>query len=140
MQRKEILGFKNEYQFLSNFWYCEVVFEGEKYRSVEHAYVAAKTLDLDLRKQIQRIESVGEVKCAGRKLHLRNDWEYIKLEVMLNLVYQKFLSEPLRSQLLSTQDAYLEETNHWNDTYWGVCNDIGENMLGHILMTVRENI
>ena len=55
-----------------------------------------------------------------------------------NLVYQKFLEEPLRSQLLATEDAYLEETNHWGDTYWGVCKGVGENMLGKILMMARD--
>lgn len=140
MQHKEILGFNGEYRFLSNFWYCEVVFEDQKYRSVEHAYVAAKTLHLNLRKRIQKVNSAGEVKHIGRNLQLRPDWEDIKLEVMANLVYQKFLEEPLRSQLLATEDAYLEETNHWGDTYWGVCKGVGENMLGKILMMVRDII
>lgn len=138
MQHKEILGFNGEYRFLSNFWYCEVVFEDQKYRSVEHAYVAAKTLHLNLRKRIQKVNSAAEVKHIGRNLQLRPDWEDIKLEVMANLVYQKFLEEPLRSQLLATEDAYLEETNHWGDTYWGVCKGVGENMLGKILMMVRD--
>ena len=138
MQHKEILGFNGEYRFLSNFWYCEVVFEDQKYRSVEHAYVAAKTLHLNLRKRIQKVNNVGEVKHIGRNLQLRPDWEDIKLEVMANLVYQKFLEEPLRSQLLATEDAYLEETNRWGDTYWGVCKGVGENMLGKILMMVRD--
>lgn len=140
MQHKEILGFNGEYRFLSNFWYCEVVFEDQKYRSVEHAYVAAKTLHLNLRKRIQKVNNVGEVKHIGRNLQLRPDWEDIKLEVMANLVYQKFLEEPLRSQLLATEDAYLEEANHWGDTYWGVCKGVGENMLGKILMMVRDII
>lgn len=136
MQHKEIRGFKDEYRFLSNFWYCDVSFEGQNYRSVEHAYVAAKTTDINLRKHIQTISSVSDVKSFGRKILLRSDWEDIKFDVMTELVCIKFLVEPLRTKLLATGDAYLEETNHWGDTCWGVCNGVGKNMLGKILMEV----
>ena len=42
--------------------------------------------------------------------------------------------------LLSTGDKYLEETNHWKDTYYGVCDGVGKNVLGKILMSVRNII
>ncbi len=33
-----------------------------------------------------------------------------------------------------------EETNTWHDTYWGVCNGVGKNMLGIQLMRVRAEL
>lgn len=58
---------------------------------------------------------------------------------MSQLIFQKFLTDlQLRQKLLDTKDAYLEETNNWNDTFWGVCNGEGENNLGKILMATRE--
>jgi len=58
---------------------------------------------------------------------------------MADIVYQKFLQNPeLRDKLLATNDAYLVEGNNWKDTYWGICNGVGENWLGRILMIVRH--
>jgi len=48
-----ILGFSGDYRWLSNFYPVDIEFESEHYPSVEHAYQAAKTLDLKQRKQFQ---------------------------------------------------------------------------------------
>ena len=57
----------------------------------------------------------------------------------LKPIFQKFLLHlPLREMLLETGDKYIEETNYWKDTYWGVCDGIGENNLGKIIMATRE--
>ena len=39
--------------------------------------------------------------------------------------------------LMDTGDAELIEGNNWNDTFWGVCNNAGENNLGKLLMKIR---
>jgi predicted NAD-dependent protein-ADP-ribosyltransferase YbiA (DUF1768 family) len=46
----------------------------------------------------------------------------------------------LKEKLLETGDRYLEETNHWKDTTWGVdyISNEGANHLGVILMDVRS--
>ncbi len=44
----------------------------------------------------------------------------------------------LGEQLLATGDAELIEGNTWNDTEWGICNGIGDNKLGKILMRIRK--
>ena len=59
---------------------------------------------------------------------------------MLSFVRAKFTYPDLQEKLLATGDAYLEEGNYWNDTTWGVCNGVGENRLGKILMQVRDEI
>jgi predicted NAD-dependent protein-ADP-ribosyltransferase YbiA (DUF1768 family) len=41
---------------------------------------------------------------------------------------------------LATGNDYLEETNTWKDSFWGVYNGIGTNWLGKILMEERERI
>lgn len=133
--------FFGEFRFLSNFWPVQVSYEGKEYPSVEHAYVAAKTLDNDIREQISKESSPGLVKKIGRQITLRKDWEDIKLEVMHNLVNQKFSLNPeLKEKLLSTGDLDLVEGNSWGDTFWGVCKGKGENHLGKILMKVRKEL
>ena len=60
---------------------------------------------------------------------------------MCAIVLDKFTRNPyLAEMLVETGDRYLEESNHWNDTCWGVCDGIGTNWLGKILMDVRTII
>ncbi len=139
MQR--ITQFKGKHAFLSNFWPCRVWLDGVEYPSVECAYQAAKTTDPKNREQFVKA-APGEAKYLGRRLALRKDWENVKVDIMRSLVKQKFQYAPhLRQQLLDTGDAELVEGNTWNDTFWGV--DLhtgkGQNMLGRILMEVRDS-
>lgn len=134
-----ITSFSGPYRFLSNFYPGPVDLSGVSYPSVEHAYVAAKTLDMNLRAKIRATTSPGAVKRLGRSLELRPDWEFMKLGLMKSLVHDKFALNPaLGLRLIQTGDLQLIEGNTWGDTYWGVCNGVGENHLGLILMDVRR--
>src|SRR4051794_3834113 len=82
----KIGAFQGEYRFLSNFWPAEVVDEGITYPTAEHAYQAAKSLDMGGRRRIARIATPGEAKRAGEAMALRPDWEGIKYGVMLRCV------------------------------------------------------
>jgi len=135
----KILGFFGEYRFLSSFWLVPIVYEHVVYPSVEHAYQAAKSPNLLIKKNISEMRTPGEAKRAGKVLY-RPDWHDIKLKVMENLVRKKFEDPVLRIRLLETGNMYLEETNTWRDTFWGVCNGVGENNLGKILMKIRGEI
>jgi len=136
-----VYGFQGKYRFLSNFWPAKVHYEGMEYNSVEHAYQAAKTLDKQARLRIRNLRKPGEAKREGQKVEMRGDWEQVKVNVMYFLVREKFSrNSRLKDQLLATKDQYLEETNHWGDTFWGVCKGRGQNMLGQILMEVRDEL
>lgn len=112
------------------------MFENEAYPTVEHAYQAAKTNDLELRKLIKNSKKPKQI---GKTIKLRSDWDDIKFDIMYKLVLQKFSNSIiLKNKLLDTGNAYLEETNYWGDTYWGVCKGEGLNNLGLILMRVRR--
>lgn len=123
----------------------EIKYEGLVYPSVEHAYQAAKTLDPEIRKNIQCVFSPAEAKRIGKRLQLRSDWDDIKVELMLGLLALKFEDPVLSSKLLDTGDAMLIEGNYWHDNFWGVCccdqcHGKGKNMLGKLLMTLRTGI
>lgn len=138
---KRIEGFKGEFRFLSNFWPVDVMFDGYKYPSVEHAYQSAKTFNIQQRKVIRGVISPVNAKRLGAAVDKRLDWDDIKLDVMYDLVKQKFTNDlVLRDALLATGDAYIEETNYWHDHFWGVCDGIGHNHLGKILMKVRTEL
>jgi len=108
--------------------------------TVEGAYQAAKTLDLEVRAQIAALPRPGQAKRYGRKLKVRDDWEKVKLAVMEDLLRQKFAHPDLRQKLLDTGDAYLEESNTWGDRWWGVCDGKGQNHLGRLLMKIRNEV
>lgn len=133
-----ILGFFGPFRYLSNFEVVTVEFDGELYRSTEHAYMAAKSLDLEVRKLIQDAPTPRDAKKLGMKIQLREDWGEIKFDVMRDVLIQKFTQEPYRTKLLETGDAYLEETNTWGDVIWGVCNGVGQNNLGKTIMEIRS--
>src|SRR3954462_12110633 len=85
-----IAEFQGDYRFLSNFWPAEVVYEDITYPTAEHAYQAAKTLDIDQRKKIAALKTPAEAKTAGRALKLRDDWDTAKFKVMEDVVRYKF--------------------------------------------------
>jgi ribA/ribD-fused uncharacterized protein len=137
---KTIDLFLDKYSFLSNFYQCDIFVDGIYYPTVEHAYQAAKTLD-PLAKEVIRTRSTpGEAKRCGKKVTLRDDWEEVKLDAMLYFLLLKFSKPAIRDMLLATGDAELVESNSWGDTFWGVCNGVGENHLGKLLMIVREQV
>ena len=135
-----ISGFFGQYRWLSNFVPARVVLDGVDYPSVEHAYQAAKSLLPFERARVQRLATALEAKRAGKNLTISPCWNSRKLGVMRGLLEQKFALEPYRTQLLNTKTAQIVETNFWKDTFWGVCNGVGENHLGWLLMEIREQL
>jgi ribA/ribD-fused uncharacterized protein len=132
--------FQGQYRFLSNFWRVVVTFDGMTFRSVEHAFQAAKTHDRAHRLAIQACIKPGEAKRKGRMVTLRPDWEKVKLEVMLGLIREKFSYPSLWDKLLTTGEAELVEGNDWGDTFYGRCGGTGQNHLGKMLMRVRNEL
>lgn len=133
--------FHGNNSWLSNFYECEVRFEGQSYPSVEAAYQAAKTLDAKLRAEVAAETSPALAKKRGRKLKIRPDWDDIKLAVMASCLFYKFTAHPeLRAKLLGTGKEDLVEENWWGDRYWGTTKGVGENHLGRLLMELREKL
>lgn len=135
------------YRWLSNMSPFEQPFyyDGLFYRTNEHFYVAMKTTDKGIRKQISEIKSPGQVKKLGRDLELtRTDWNLLKVPIMeIGLRYKFSEHNPiLREKLIDTGDCYIQEGNTWGDTFWGVdlTEEVGSNRLGKLLMKIRGEI
>lgn len=134
-----INNFSGKYLFLSNFYPCEVYFGDIVFPSVEHAFQAAKTTDVNERLKIAKCGDPANAKRLGRQVKLRRGWDEIKDTVMYMLLKRKFKGE-LKMMLLATGDEELIEGNWWGDKYWGVCRGVGENKLGKLLMKLREEL
>ena len=133
-------SFTGEYDFLSNFHPSPVCLGTDRsFRAttVEHAFQALKTADLEEQLLVLTQPTPGKAKRAGRKVTMRGNWNVIRDGVMYDLLSKKFEDPILKEKLLATGDAELIEGNDWGDTYWGKCKGEGENILGILLMQVR---
>ena len=126
-------SFNGPYAFLSNFY------EHDGRITAEHLFQSMKTDDPFSQLWILAAPSPKEAKARGRKVALRSDWDDVKIGVMECVLAIKFASGTVMSHWLQdTRDAELIEGNYWNDTFWGVCNGVGENWLGKLLMERRQ--
>lgn len=142
-----ISTFKGKYGFLSNFSTLEIPIQHNSisYPTVEHFYQAMKSLSILERMTISNLPHAGGAKKHGRNVHLRSDWEEVKVPVMRFGLLLKFAANhELKIQLLNTWESVLIEGNYWHDNIWGNCmcpkcvNIPGLNILGYLLMETRE--
>ena len=142
---KVIDCFDGEFWFLSNFADSPFTIKGITYPTNEHFFQAMKTLDIEERKKIAAAPTPGAAKRMGRKVALRDDWESMKIAYMRAGLREKFTQNPdLAYQLVLTGDAELIEGNTWHDRTWGrclcdKCGGQGKNLLGQLLMELRES-
>lgn len=139
--RNVIDSFQGEYSFLSNFFLCDVDYDGQTWPSAEHAYQAAKCARVeDYELFLGPAMTPGHAKRAGKRVAKWEKWNDIKLHTMEKIIAAKFrfVNSDLSQKLLETGDSILIEGNSWGDTYWGVCDGVGTNYLGNILMRRRE--
>ena len=146
MRRKmRITHFTGRYLFLSNYFdNCPVEFGGLIYRNSEAAYQAQKCRNPKDRMKFQRL-SPDAAKALGKVVDLVPDWDFIKANVMADVVHAKFTQHPeLAKRLVDTGNAELIEGNWWHDNFFGNCECFacketqGQNWLGWILMRERE--
>ena len=142
-----IMHFRKPYSFLSNYSSAEVKIDGVALPTVEHAYQWFKTVDPVWRDKIKCKLYAGHVKqtSMSKSFPIRSGWYEMNMGVMLDLLRQKFSDPVLSQKLLATGIRPLAEGNTWGDRYWGVClNESGEwhgeNMLGKLLMQVRDEL
>lgn len=140
-----ISEFRGKYSFLSNFYslHKPLRHRGVDYITIEHFYIAMKTVDMEARREVARHPSKG-LKKFGKSLVLRDDWEDVKLKLMEKGLRYKFSdnNKVLQRMLLRTKDLHIQEGNMWNDKFWGVClkTGHGSNHLGKLLMKIREEL
>lgn len=130
----------DEYGEFSNFAPFPIKLKKKLWPTSEHYFQAMKFQDAKDRNEIQKAKTPMEAVRKGRdrKRKLRRDWESVKEQVMRDAVLAKFSQHPeLTELLLSTGDAVIVEHTE-NDAYWG--DGKGKNRLGHILMSVREQL
>ena len=135
------------YGAFSNLYRCKIVFEGETFPTSEHAYQAGKPRKATVRRWLMEAPSPALVAMAAHGLYyweIAPGWSKTKFDRMRAVLREKFIQhEDLRALLLSTGDARLVESatvNNEVNRLWGEVNGSGRNMLGTILMELREEL
>ena len=147
MGNEPIGPFKGEYRWLSNFWEAPIHLNGMTYPTTEHFYQSSKTLDVQEKDAILTSQKPREAKFLGADATIRDDWDDLKLGIMLQANLLKYTQhDSLGNLLMDTGDETLVEFNRWHDNFWGVCtcdtcdSKLGENNLGLTLMLIRASL
>jgi len=135
------------YGAFSNLYRRPIVFEGATYPTSEHAYQAGKARKSAVRDWLLAAPSPALVAMAAHGLYYWDivpGWSTNKFSRMREVLMAKFTQhDDLRELLVSTGNARLVESatvdNEVNRT-WGKVNGQGKNMLGILLMEVREEL
>jgi len=130
---------KDEYGWMSNFECSAQFVDGHWYKSNEHYYQSMKAKDSRAARWIADAPTPYMAMITGRNLRPEDfvdNWDDIKVNIMLKGLRAKFKDSELQEKLLSTGDAILHEASP-EDMFWGMN---GEDMLGKLLMQVREEI
>lgn len=131
------------YGEFSNFAPYPITLKGKQWPTTEHYFQAQKFAGTEHEQEIRKLASpmIAARKGRSRELPLRRDWESVKDDIMREALLAKFTQHPeLQKLLLETGDAVLVEHTR-NDRYWGDGGDgSGKNMLGLLLMELREKL
>lgn len=135
------MRFRGEYAFLSNMYDRPVRMQvgGQvlEFACAEAAFQAHK--DPSRAREFVGLDG-RTAKSLGRKVDLPADWDTRRLHVMDTVVRAKFSDPDMARALLDTGGDPIVEENSWGDTFWGVCDGVGENRLGEILMKIRAEL
>ncbi|MEA5552116.1 NADAR family protein [Anabaena cylindrica UHCC 0172] len=134
---------RDQYGCFSNFSSHGFILDDLYWFTSEHYFQAQKFIGTPHLEQIRLVKTPKDAAKMGRERTrpLRSDWEQVKDNIMRKALLCKFSSHAdIREILLATGNEELVE-NSPIDYYWGCGSDgSGKNMLGIILMEVRETI
>ena len=132
-----------DYGWLSNSAPYPISLEGVMWYTAEHYFQAHHYHNELVQREIRKHRSPLEIAKVVRSARVRvmADWDEKKLGVMRTAVRAKFTQLPeLRKLLLNTGDAVLVDHSD-EDSYWSDGGDgDGRNMLGVILMEIRDEL
>lgn len=149
----DVLGFTNG--IFSNFDRCDVIHDGQTFRSSEHCYqwlAAKEALNDDVAEAIYKAEHPAHAKRLAARI--KNDipnWGELRDTIMEDVLRAKLRSsDAFREALIASGQRVLVEAQL--DDYWGsgLVSSLtattkrefwpGKNMLGKILMNIRNEV
>lgn len=135
---------RDEYGAFSNFAKYPVEIDGKVWPTTEHYYQAMKFVNVNAQEAIRNLDTPKEAASAGRSSGfgpIKEDWDVARIGVMFVALTEKFKQHPALAELLLSTGHEVIVEHTVNDRFWGDAGDgTGQNMLGTLLMLVRENL
>lgn len=135
------------YGAFSNLYKREIFFEGEHFPTAEHAYQAGKPRREVVKEWLMAAPSPALLAMAAHGLYsweVRSEWSRVKFTRMQKVLLAKFTQHPdLAELLMATGSKTLVETPRTDspvNRLWGRVDGKGKNMLGVLLMKVRNEL
>lgn len=149
-----VYAFFGPEHFMGNWYPAPFVMDGNHYATAEHGFMAGKALlfgdDVNLAR-ILKTTSPRYAKICGRKVAGFTDavWDQNKYDIMLRVSRAKYEQNPeLAAALVATHPKQIAEGSPY-DKVWGTGRNIsvldpakwvGQNLLGRVLMQVRDEL
>ena len=142
---------------LSNFEKCYIKYKGHLFATTEQAFMWEKAVffnDHESASKILKEENPAKAKKLGREVKNFDDskWSKVCYEIMYKINYEKYFQNTrLKNILLNTDDKMIIEANP-RDTRWAIGLSAeddrvldesqwqGENLLGKVLMQIRDEL
>ena len=130
----------------SNFYPCCIHVFGRDFNSAEHAYQYRQAIfheDFECAEDIKRAKDARAAERVSKEIIKKHEgWLEKRVEVMIEILKAKAGVPEFREALLATGQAQLVEYVVSREAFWGVGVGYtgGGNMLGKLLMALRENL
>lgn len=148
---KEGLAFRGKECYLSNFYPCELMIDGELYVSVEQYYQYTKAQcceEYDRAEKIMCTDDPLQAKVLGDGCEEKRGWLENKVYTMFKGMFYKFAqNDHLAYKLMSTEDLNLYEATTdrlfgagigINSKKWEMNSWEGKNVCGKLLVKIRH--
>ena len=151
---QEVEYFRGYKYVLSNFYYCKLEIDGQKFNSSEKAYqvLKAKFHKLkDVEEELMECDFVSKVKKISEKINVSAEWIDKRVEVMRKILRAKAdQCTTYRKKLLSCKGKIVEAIR--GDLFWSAGLDEqdlknlpmdawpGQNVLGQLHMEIRDEL
>jgi ribA/ribD-fused uncharacterized protein len=136
---ESINSFTKEYQFLSNTYNSPIEIDGISYTNAESAFWAQRVKDSRARNKFSRL-SGNKARAKAIQAEPVEDWDENINHYMEKVLKAKFSDPKMMKLLNSTKGCKLINTNTYRDDYWGVYMGKGKNVLGRLLMKIRDEV
>lgn len=143
-----------DWGWLSSFHTGLFYYKDRRYRTVEHAFHAQKSDDVEYQGPFSMDSPayIGDAALAAKhrgskksfessSFVLRKDWDDVRVHIMQECVKAFYAAHPeLGEKLVKTLPAPLHHTGYKVGTFWGMQKGKGENQHGKILMALRDTL
>lgn len=144
----DIRGFNREdskYHYMSNLALCPIEYKVGgavlAFPSIEHLYQCIKCTDEREFWRVYNTHHPIQARRMGRGVQYDAPyWYKYRASIMRACIEIKFKQHDRIARLLSATQGDIIEDSNIKDSFWGIGSGTGRNILGHILMDIRDSL